>query len=58
MCLLCAGFDIGQGEDCSYFLTGEAGYHQAWDSRCLNYRNWETLRYLLSNCRFWLEEYM
>uniref|UniRef100_A0A061R8G3 1,4-alpha-glucan branching enzyme n=1 Tax=Tetraselmis sp. GSL018 TaxID=582737 RepID=A0A061R8G3_9CHLO len=52
-----AGFDFGQGEDCNYFCEGEAGYHRAWDSRCLAYRNWEVLRYLLSNCRFWIEEY-
>lgn len=29
---------MGQGEDCSYFHTGERGYHKLWDSRCLNYR--------------------
>jgi len=52
-----AGFDFGQGEDCNYFCSGDAGYHSVWDSRCLNYKNWETLRYLLSNCRYWLEEY-
>lgn len=28
-----------------------------WDSRLFNYRNWEVLRYLLSNLRWWLEEY-
>lgn len=35
---------------------GEAGYHSQWDSKLLNYRNYETLRYLLSNLRYWLEE--
>ena len=29
----------------------------AGDSRLLNYRNYETLRYLLSNLRWWIEEY-
>jgi len=52
-----AGFDMGQAESMSYFHTGEKGYHQAWDSRCFCYSNWETLRYLLSNVNFWLEEY-
>ncbi|KAJ9510013.1 hypothetical protein QJQ45_011653 [Haematococcus lacustris] len=33
-----AGFDLGQSEDMSYFHTGDRGYHQAWDSRCFNYR--------------------
>ncbi|QDZ19197.1 starch branching enzyme [Chloropicon primus] len=51
------GFDFGQKEDDNYFLSGEAGYHQQWDSRLFNYRNWEVLRYLLSNVRWWLEEY-
>ncbi|KAL6754518.1 starch branching enzyme [Haematococcus lacustris] len=52
-----AGFDLGQSEDMSYFHTGDRGYHQAWDSRCFNYSNWEVLRLLLSNLRYWLEEY-
>lgn len=54
-CLWFAGFDFGEGP--SYFLHGEAGYHQLWDSRLLDYSNWETLRYLLSNLRWWLDEY-
>ncbi|KAK9842677.1 hypothetical protein WJX74_000550 [Apatococcus lobatus] len=52
-----AGFDFGQGEESNYFLQGERGYHQQWDSRLYNYRNWEVLRYLLSNIRWWLDEY-
>lgn len=28
-----------------------------WDSRCFNYGNWETLRFLLSNTRYWLDEF-
>ncbi|PNW82693.1 hypothetical protein CHLRE_06g289850v5 [Chlamydomonas reinhardtii] len=52
-----AGFDMGQREQDNYFKQGEAGYHKLWDSRCLNYANWECQRYLLSNLRYWLEEY-
>ena len=52
-----AGFDFGQGEESNYFLQGERGYHQQWDSRLYNYKNWEVLRYLLSNIRWWLDEY-
>ena len=52
-----AGFDWGQGEGMNYFLTGDRGYHSQWDSRCFDYANWETLRFLLSNVRWWLEEY-
>lgn len=28
-----------------------------WDSRCFNYSNWETLRFLMSNTRYWLDEF-
>ena len=28
-----------------------------WDSRCFNYGNWETLRFLMSNTRYWLDEF-
>ncbi|EIE25420.1 starch branching enzyme [Coccomyxa subellipsoidea C-169] len=52
-----AGYDLGQGEEGNYFCSGERGYHTVWDSRLFNYRNWEVLRYLLSNLRWWLEEY-
>ncbi len=29
----------------------------AWDSLCFNYEKPEVLHFLLSNCRFWLDEY-
>ena len=40
-----------------YFHEGERGDHIAWDSRCFNYGKTEVLHFLLSNCRFWLDEY-
>jgi hypothetical protein len=55
--VLRAGFDLGQPQDMNYFRGGEAGYHSLWDSRCLNYGHWEVQRYLLSNLRYWLDEY-
>ncbi|XP_056177126.1 1,4-alpha-glucan-branching enzyme 1, chloroplastic/amyloplastic-like isoform X2 [Syzygium oleosum] len=51
------GFDVGQSSQESYFHTGDRGYHKSWDSRLFNYANWEVLRFLLSNLRWWLEEY-
>ncbi|CAI0382159.1 unnamed protein product [Linum tenue] len=51
------GFDVGQSSQESYFHTGERGYHKLWDSRLFNYSNWEVLRFLLSNLRWWLEEF-
>jgi 1,4-alpha-glucan branching enzyme len=40
-----------------YFHEGERGRHPAWDSRCFDYGKPEVLHFLLSNCRFWLDEY-
>lgn len=52
-----AGFDFGQRADDSYFGEGEAGYHWLWDSRLYKYDNWEVMRYLMSNLRYWVDEY-
>eukprot|EP00271_Cylindrocystis_brebissonii_P007309 TRINITY_DN20683_c0_g1_i1.p1 TRINITY_DN20683_c0_g1~~TRINITY_DN20683_c0_g1_i1.p1 ORF type:complete len:881 (+),score=127.80 TRINITY_DN20683_c0_g1_i1:240-2882(+) len=51
------GFDFGQPASESYFHSGARGYHNLWDSRCFNYGNWEVIRFLLSNLRWWMEEY-
>ncbi|PIA46827.1 hypothetical protein AQUCO_01500400v1 [Aquilegia coerulea] len=51
------GFDVGQSAQESYFHAGDRGYHKLWDSRLFNYANWEVLRFLLSNLRWWLEEF-
>jgi 1,4-alpha-glucan branching enzyme len=40
-----------------YFHDGVRGSHWAWDSRCFDYAKNEVIRFLLSNCRFWLTEY-
>ena len=40
-----------------YFHEGSRGSHPAWDSRCFDYGKNEVLHFLLSNCRFWLDEY-
>merc|ERR1719329_364645 len=31
--------------------------HSEWDSALFDYGKWEVLRFLLSNCRWWIEEY-
>ncbi|XP_042493186.1 1,4-alpha-glucan-branching enzyme 1, chloroplastic/amyloplastic-like isoform X3 [Macadamia integrifolia] len=51
------GYDVGQSSQESYFHTGNRGYHKLWDSRLFNYANWEVLRFLLSNLRWWLVEF-
>ena len=48
------GFD---GSDHQYFHAPPMGDHPAWDSKCYDYKVPETLRLLLSNTRFWIEEY-
>ncbi len=40
-----------------YFYPGERGNHELWDSRVFDYGKNEVLHFLLSNVRFWLDEY-
>ena len=40
-----------------YFHEDHRREHPAWDSLCFNYSKNEVLHFLLSNCKFWLEEY-
>ena len=46
------------GSHGSYFFhTDWRGDHPAWGTKCFDYGKDETLRFLLSNCKFWMEEY-
>ena len=40
-----------------FFYPGDRGVHPQWDSYLFDYGKNEVLHFLLSNCRFWLEEY-
>ncbi|CAA0837880.1 1-4-alpha-glucan-branching enzyme 2-2-chloroplastic/amyloplastic [Striga hermonthica] len=51
------GLNMFDGTDSGYFHSGPRGYHWIWDSRLFNYGQWEVLRFLLSNARWWLDEY-
>ncbi|RDX89785.1 1,4-alpha-glucan-branching enzyme 1, chloroplastic/amyloplastic, partial [Mucuna pruriens] len=51
------GLNMFDGTDSHYFYPGSRGYHWMWDSRLFNYGSWEVLRFLLSNARWWLDEY-
>lgn len=51
------GLSRFDGTLCQYFHEGPRGQHEAWDSRCFDYNKPEVLHFLLSNCRFWLDEY-
>ncbi len=45
------------GDPYQYFLQGDRREHPAWDSLCFDYGKNEVIHFLLSNCKFWLEEY-
>lgn len=40
-----------------YFHGDSRREHPAWDSLCFDYGKNEVLHFLLSNCKFWLDEY-
>lgn len=45
------------GTSTQYFHKGARGEHEAWDSKCFDYGKPEVVHFLLSNCRYWLDEY-
>lgn len=51
------GLNEFDGTDSCFFHTGTRGVHSLWDSRLFNYSEFEVLRFLLSNLRWYLEEY-
>lgn len=51
------GLNQFDGTDHLYFHEGTKGVHEQWDSRLFNYGHHEVLRFLLSNLRYWMEEY-
>jgi len=51
------GLNFFDGSDHLYFHGLPKGRHELWDSRLFNYANYEVLRFLLSNCRYWAEEF-
>lgn len=51
------GINQFDGTDHQYFHEGERGRHSLWDSRIFNYGHWEVLRFLLSNLRWYMDEY-
>ena len=51
------GLSRFDGREDLYFYTGWQGWHPAWGSRCFDYGKDETKYFLLSNCKYWMEEY-
>ncbi len=51
------GLNDFDGSGHQYFHEGGRGFHNQWDSKLFNYSKIEVQQYLLSNVRFWIEEY-
>ena len=45
------------GDPNQFFYPGERHEHPAWDSLCFDYGKDDVLHFLLSNCKYWLEEF-
>ena len=45
------------GDPNQYFLPGDRHEHSAWGSLCFDYGKDQVLHYLLSNCKYWLDEF-
>lgn len=51
------GLNKFDGTNSCFFHDGARGEHSLWDSRLFNYTEYEVLRFLLSNLRWWHDEY-
>ena len=51
------GLSEFDGTDHQYFHSGGKGDHPAWDSKLFDYSKYEVQRFLLSNVRYWLEDF-
>ena len=45
------------GDPNQYFYSGDRREHPAWDSLCFDYGKDEVVHFLLSNCKYWLQEF-
>jgi len=51
------GISKFDGTSYQFFHAGEKGRHRLWDSRCFDYAKPWVIKFLLSNLRFWVEEF-
>ena len=54
---LAEGINEFDGTERQFFHAGKRGTHSAWDSKLFNYGKHEVIHFLLSNVKFWMEEY-
>ena len=45
------------GDPNQFFYPGDRHEHPAWDSLCFDYGKDDVIHFLLSNCKYWLEEF-
>ena len=51
------GINMFDGTDYQFFHSGGKGNHSAWGSKVFDYGKPEVMHFLLSNLKFWLDEY-
>ena len=51
------GINMFDGTVWQFFHDGEKGDHPAWGSKCFDYSRNGVIHFLLSNVKFWMEEY-
>ena len=51
------GLNEFDGTTYQYFHDGAKGDHSAWGTKCFDYGKTEVIHFLLSNLKFWLNEY-
>ena len=51
------GINMFDGTTWQFFHDGVKGEHPAWGTKCFDYGRTGVLHFLLSNLKFWLEEY-
>ena len=51
------GLNLFDGTEYQFFHQGARGEHPAWDTKLFDYDKNEVLHFLLSNLKFWLNEY-
>ena len=51
------GLNEFDGTSHQFFHGGHRGNHSAWDTKCFDYGKPDVIHFLLSNLKFWLEEY-
>lgn len=51
------GINRFDGTDGQYFHPGSRGEHPQWDSKIFDYGKTEVLRFLLSNLKYWMNEF-